>query len=267
MDDAKKIFSLHEKDGFYRALGSLDCSGWKLNCSAVAEQHRTIENYGVPEYRLETWCDESIWIWNLKFCFPGAMNDINILNASLLFSNVRAGKWPAYQTSKFIGSRTINCCYWVVDGIYPAYRILLKKIPSPTKKRESVFSKVQEAFRKGAERVYGVLFSRWHILSIPYRLWNRKDMNQVVRCCVILHSMIVEARKINESMRTVKIFSFDPSAEVVPVRDSVPPENQYEVAEFYREIAEKVDDKRDHEMLTNALVEAIWNRYGEASTE
>lgn len=41
-EDAKIIMERHAKLGIPGALGSLDCSGWKLNCGSVADQRRNI---------------------------------------------------------------------------------------------------------------------------------------------------------------------------------------------------------------------------------
>jgi hypothetical protein len=43
---------------------------------------------------MEVVCDDYLYIWHLMFGIPGSKNDINIMNASPLFSNIRAGKWP-----------------------------------------------------------------------------------------------------------------------------------------------------------------------------
>lgn len=77
-----------QKVGFPGALGSLDCSGRVLNCEEADEQRRNIGNSGSPELRLESACYSRLWIWHLKFWFPGDLNDINILDFSPLFTDV-----------------------------------------------------------------------------------------------------------------------------------------------------------------------------------
>lgn len=93
-DDVAEIMERHEKLGFPGALGYLDFSGWNLHCGYVADQRRNIGNSGKPELRLESIVDDRLWIWHLKFRFPGALNDLNILDCSPLFKDVRLGKWP-----------------------------------------------------------------------------------------------------------------------------------------------------------------------------
>lgn len=262
VDDLAAIMARHAKIGFPGALGSLDCAGWKLHRGAVAEQRKTIGKSGVPELRLECVADDRLWIWHLVFGYPGAMNDLNILDCSTLFSMVQAGTWPIHKPEMNIAGRVIDWFYWVVDGIYPPYRIFLKTISKPSTKREKHFSRAQEAFRKGVERVFGVLFSRWHIIAQPSKLWYSNDMGDVVRACAILHNMIIEYRDMDMNMGTKNIVSIDPDAELVPVRTTVIPSNCYAHADYLRVHADLIKDERDHEMLQSALADKMWDRYG-----
>lgn len=50
----------------------------------------------------------------------------------------------------------------------------------------------QEGTREDVERAFGVLQVRWHILRRPSRFWTLHTMHKVVKCCVILHYMMVE---------------------------------------------------------------------------
>lgn len=45
------------------------------------------------------------------------------------------------------------------------------------------------------ERAFGVLQSRWHILSRPDRFFSKSFMGNIVKCCIILHNMRVEDRE------------------------------------------------------------------------
>lgn len=58
-----------------------------------------------------------------------------------------------------------------------------------------LFAKVQEAIRKDIERAFGVLQARWHILTNGGRLWSDLDLKAIVKCCIILHNMIIEDNK------------------------------------------------------------------------
>lgn len=81
------------------------------------------------------------------------MSDLNILDCSRLFYKVRVGTWLKHKLELNIAKRAIDWFYWVVDGIYISHRIFLKIISHPHTKREKLFSKAQEGFRKVLERV------------------------------------------------------------------------------------------------------------------
>lgn len=222
---------------------------------------------GHLELRRECVCDDILWIWHLKFGFPGAMNDLNILDCTPFFSDVRAGVRTPFKPEFTVAGRVIDWFYWVVDGIYPSFRIFLNTISNPQTKREKKFAKEQEAFRKGVERVYAALFSRWHILSNQSRIWHTEDMDFVVRTCAILHNMIVKERDRDGNMGTNNIVNIDPEAEVTPLRTNTAPSATYEAAELFRQHADGIGKKGDNEMLNNALVYAIWEGYGKGSSD
>lgn len=265
--DAKKIMARHARVGFPGALGSVDFSGWELAKGAVGAQRQNIGKTKRPELRLETVCDDRLWIWSLQFGFPGSMNDINVMNCSKLFRDVRAGRWPLFYPSFEVAGRPIDWFYWVADGIYPDFRIFLKTIAKPLDRRERLFAKSQEAFRKGAERVYAVLFSRWHILANPSRIWHTADMNLIVKSCVILHNMIVEARDKDDEdgFGTKNIASIDDNASIVPIRTRSIPSTPYAHAAYLRNTADRVEDNRDHALLQKAMADAMWLRHGTGS--
>lgn len=72
-----------------------------------------------------------------------------------------------FQSSFQLSGLHIDWFYWVADVIYPAFRIYLKTIYKTQDRREVLFAKIQEAFRKDTGRVYAVIFRRWHILENP----------------------------------------------------------------------------------------------------
>jgi hypothetical protein len=42
------------------------------------------------------------------------------------------------------------------------------------------------------EKAFGVLQARWHILKVGCCLWEKDNIMEVMKCCIILHKMIVE---------------------------------------------------------------------------
>lgn len=47
------------------------------------------------------------------------MNDLNILECSVLLGDVRAGRWSYLKPTISISERFVDWFYWVVDGLYP----------------------------------------------------------------------------------------------------------------------------------------------------
>lgn len=88
-------------------------------------------------------------------------------------------------------------------------------------------------------------------------------MTDIVKCCAILHNMIVEARDVDGSMGTKNIVSIDPSAEVIPIRAQTETRDRYAEAAYLQENADRFDDRHDHEMLTKALMDSMWQRLGD----
>lgn len=207
-------------------------------------------------------CDDRLWIWHLKFGFLGAMNDLNILDCSPFILEVRTGKRAQFKVAMHIAGRFIDWVYWAVDGIFPTYLVFLKTNLSPSNLREQFFSKAQESFCQGVERLYAVLFSRWHILATPSRIRYIEDMNDVVKCCSIMHNMLIEETDKYGNIGTKCIVSVDPSSENVPVRTQVAPDDVYDAAESYRITADSISDCLDHNMFPDALTNAIWKRHG-----
>jgi hypothetical protein len=58
--------------------------------------------------------------------FPGALNDLNILDRSPLFDNAVFGEFPAANFVVNHGGNAYQYAYWLDDGIYPRYDCLLK---------------------------------------------------------------------------------------------------------------------------------------------
>jgi hypothetical protein len=54
------------------------------------------------------------------------------------------------------------------------------------------FAEMQETTRKDLERGFGVLQTWWAIVRHPAITCSLKIRHEVITCCVIMHSMIVE---------------------------------------------------------------------------
>lgn len=54
---------------------------------------------------------------------------------------------------------------------------------------------LQRYKRKDIEWAFGVLQSRFVIIRGPVRFWDKRILNNIMNCCVILHNMILEDEK------------------------------------------------------------------------
>lgn len=96
--------------------------------------------------------------------------------------------------------------------------------------RQSIFVKSQELFQNVAELIYVVLFSRRSILAILSTLRYREEIEDIVKCCAILHNVIVEARD-GDWMKGMKNVAYiEPHAEVIPIQAKVDFVYRYEAA-------------------------------------
>lgn len=154
--------------------------------------------------------------------------------------------------------RKADWFYWVLDGINSNFHIFFKTIASLKCLCDELFAKSQEAYWKGSERAFAVLFIHWHILSIKLRIWYNADMYFFVKTCVVLLNMIFEIRD-NDTMdgfgtkvlQALKITSVRNRAHSIPA-------TQYAHAVYLSTIADRVEDRYYQEMLQNALKDAIW---------
>jgi hypothetical protein len=120
------------------------------------------------------------------------LNDINILHQSHIFDRLLMGAQDSVQYT--LNGHQYSTGYYLADGIYPPWSTLVTSIRHPQDGASRHFAKLQESARKDIERAFGVLQARWHILKVGCRLWEKDDVMAVMKCCIILHNMIVEER-------------------------------------------------------------------------
>ncbi|XP_073121900.1 uncharacterized protein [Henckelia pumila] len=121
---------------------------------------------------------------------PGSNNDINVLEASNLFSNLAQGIAP--PANYFIGGKEYHQGYYLADGIYPKWSTLVQTIHDPRGPKKKYFAMKQESCRKDVERAFGVLQSRFAIVASPARAWQKKQLHDIMTACIIMHNMIIE---------------------------------------------------------------------------
>ena len=105
-----------------------------------------------PTIVLEAVAFYDLWIWHAFFGMPGSNNDINVLDASNLFANLREGCGPS--SNYIIMGNHYNMGYYLVDGIYPKWATIVQLISHPQELAHELFAK---NYRKDVERAFGML--------------------------------------------------------------------------------------------------------------
>ena len=181
--------------GFPGCIGSIDCMHWEWKNCPSGWKGMFQGKSGVPTMVLEAIADNRCRFWHFNFGSPGSLNDLNILDRSPLFENAVKGESPSVNF--VVNGNEYNYAYWLGDGIYPKYACFVKTFAKPQTRMQKMFASAQEAKRKDIERAFGMLQSRFHILTTPCRLWNQHAMKTVIATCVILHNLIVDYKMKN----------------------------------------------------------------------
>lgn len=115
------------------------------------------------------------------------------------------------------------------------------------------FAEMQESARKDVERVFSVLSEKFAMIKNPARLWNKHDLAAIMRCCIILHNMIIEDQRDTST-------HFEYGSACVTTHNVTSDETDFGtfLARF-----EKVHDVSRHHQLQNDLIEHLWKVKGE----
>ncbi|CAM8916754.1 unnamed protein product [Rhodiola kirilowii] len=196
--DISRLLRKAEQRGFPgpSMVGSIDCMHWEWKNYPTAWQDSYTGRKGRPTIILEAVASYNTWIWHSFIGVPGAQNDLNVLYKSDIFDPLLAGISPRV-TYKVNGS-TYDHSYYLADGIYPRYSSFVKTIPNSQIDAEKLFAKKQESYRKDVERCFGILQSRWAILSSCRYDPSTKCLKKIMLACIIMHNMLIEEEFVEE---------------------------------------------------------------------
>lgn len=194
-DDLQRIMRRNAERGFPGCIGSLDCSHWEWRNCPTAHAGMYQDRSGKRTIVLETVCDEDMWIWHIYAGAPGSNNDLNVLAHSPLMRKVTQGVWPPRGLSFFVGGTLFRMPYYLVDGIYPRYALLVSPHALPANDQERTFNRLQEALRKDVERLYAVLTARFHVALYPARSMSVSYLVCIAKAIAILHNMVTAERR------------------------------------------------------------------------
>jgi hypothetical protein len=202
--DAKNVCQLHkEQHGIDGMIGLLDCMHvyWK-NCPVAWQgQYQGKEKY--PTLVLEAMCDYNLYFWHHEFGAAGTLNDISIWDLSGLHKTFVDGTFSNNCDFPFtIDGKQFDQLWVTVDGIYPKLSRFVKTLSQPVDKEQANYAKWQEKTRKDVERGFGVLQSKFRLLTQKIEYWSIEDIVSVVNGCLLLHNWMVTVRLSRDEAET-----------------------------------------------------------------
>jgi Plant transposon protein len=110
-DELKAIEAQYSAMVFSGCIGCVDVASWYWNKCPVGRQGQYRGKEGKSCCRLEVVCDDSLYIWFLKFGTPGSRNDISVMHHFPLFNAIRTGSWPPARPPVKVGSLDLTWFY------------------------------------------------------------------------------------------------------------------------------------------------------------
>ncbi|XP_074267324.1 uncharacterized protein LOC141590652 [Silene latifolia] len=211
---------------------------------------------------LEVVASQDLWIWHSFFGILGSCNDLTVLHRSPIFDDMMNGRAP--RVNYMVNGNHYNTGYYLTDEIYPQWTTFIPSIPLPQTPKDKLFAERQEAARKDVERAFDVLQARFAVIRKPALTWSEQLMRKILKCCVIIHNMVVEDERdtyINYSDPT----EFDNNRNEEGHLNVDDPE--YEVGytapiSAYIQNKNRIRNARAHEVLRSDIIENIWQKFG-----
>ena len=135
--DIARLLQTGEQCGFPGMLGSIDCMHWKWKNCLTTWQGMYTGHCHEPTIILEVVASQDLWIWHAFFGLPGSLNDINVLDRSLVFTLLENGHAP--PVNYIINGHEYRMRYYLVDGIYSNRSTFVKTIPCPQGLKKKIF--------------------------------------------------------------------------------------------------------------------------------
>ncbi|XP_052625774.1 uncharacterized protein LOC128132826 [Lactuca sativa] len=139
-----------------------------------------------------------MWISHAFFRSNGSLNDINVLNMSLLLDDMYNG--TALDSSFQVVGTLYRNGYYLVDGFYPKHACFVKSLSCLNDCKRLKFKRAQGKAGKDVERAFGALKKHWHILKYLAPYMEEKKMSEVMYTCIILHILYDSQRRMKCNM-------------------------------------------------------------------
>ena len=244
-NDLIRIYEVHEmKHSLPGMIGSIDCMHWTwTNCPTAWRGQFTRGDHGHPTVSLQAICSQDLWIWSAYFGSVGSNNDINVLEAFPVLEYYISQSIPTFPF--YVNENGYEHGYYLGDGIYPEYSIIVKTFTDPIDEKRRYFKKRQESARKDIERCFGVLKQRWHYVKNPCRAMSPAKMSDAMYTCIILHNMILE----DEGRAICQHY----------VPGSVPEEFPHPTQQQRARNQRRLESSELHNQLKHDLVDHVWS--------
>lgn len=116
----------------------------------------------------DVWCFHELYFWHYFSWRPVTKNDFNVFAGSQLMREIQEGLYN-FKNSKCYSIRNAgrlwHLYYFILDGLYPSWPIFSKPMHQASNRAQVKYSERQESVRKYVERLFGVLQSRFEIIS------------------------------------------------------------------------------------------------------
>jgi Plant transposon protein len=163
-----RIESEYAALGYPGCIGCVDCASWEWDNCPVALQGNHRGKGKKAECRVEVVCDDYLYIWHLLFGTPGSKNDINIMKASTLFSNIRAGKWPPCRPQIDVAGFPLSWFYYLADGIYHRFRIFAQTCSAEGAQGKAVLQVSRGRAKICRACVWGSFQAIWNFVHVGF---------------------------------------------------------------------------------------------------
>ncbi|XP_002893144.2 uncharacterized protein LOC9329205 [Arabidopsis lyrata subsp. lyrata] len=261
-EDLERLLHSGKERGFPGMVGSIDCMHWEWKNCPTAWKGQYSRGHGKPTIVLEAVASQDLWIWHAFFGAPGTCNDINVLDRSPVFDDILEGRAPRLRYE--VNGHQYKMGYYLTDGIYPKWATFIQSITRPQGPKASLFASCQEAVRKDVERAFGVLQARFAIIRNPGLFWDKERMGKIMRACIILHNMIVEDERDENTQFDLSDFVEGEGSGTSQVDNSFSTETATNVNNLMANRAQ-IRHEQTHRQLKEDLIEHIWQKWGQGN--
>ncbi|XP_026411162.1 uncharacterized protein LOC113306440 [Papaver somniferum] len=257
--DVIEILKQNQERGFPGMLGSLDCMHWVWTGCATYWAGQYKGHYPKPTVILEAAASYDCWIWHTFFGLPGSQNDINVLQKSPLFEDLKYGISP--QVNFAINGNHYTHNYYLADGIYSKWSTLVQCYRQPPVgemgRSYSYFNSKQMNLRKDVERAFEILKREFAIICGPYRGLSAREMHKTMLTCIIMHNMVIQETRRNKNWTNHKDKELRPG--IIPAR-GLPAKN-------YVQMTSHIENRNLYNRLREDLRANMWAEFGRDGDE